>query len=140
MLEFSEIIYFLDLLFGFFRWFYNNEFKLVNNGYMKVRFSHDTIIIERENFNDIELGYAITVHKAQGSGFPYVITVCDNGSYTLLSKEWLYTAITRAKKYNVLIAQSYAVKSATGKTGVKDKRTWLGQLILDIFQNKCENI
>ena len=37
MLEFSEIIYFLDLLFGFFRWFYNNEFKLVNNGYMIIK-------------------------------------------------------------------------------------------------------
>ena len=37
MVNFSEIIYIIDLLFGFFRWFYNNEFKLVSVTYMVIR-------------------------------------------------------------------------------------------------------
>ena len=89
---------------------------------------------------DIELGYAITCHKCQGSGFPYVITVCDNGAYTLLSKEWLYTAITRARKYNVLIAQPGAVIRACGKTSVKEKRTWLKEFIINIFNNNGKTV
>ena len=37
MIDFSEIIFALDLILGFFRWFYNNESKLENNGYMIVK-------------------------------------------------------------------------------------------------------
>ena len=36
MIYFSEIIFIIDLIFGFFRWFYNNEFKLVSNKYMII--------------------------------------------------------------------------------------------------------
>lgn len=71
--------------------------------------------------------------NCQGSGIPYVITVCDWGSYTLLSKEWLYTAITRAKKFNTLIAQAPAVISACDHTSIVFKRTWLQDLLQDVF-------
>ena len=37
MIDFSEIIYILDLIFGFFRWYYNNEFKLVSNSQMIIK-------------------------------------------------------------------------------------------------------
>ena len=82
----------------------------------------------------------ILAGNCQGSGFPYVITVCDNGAYTLLSKEWLYTAITRARKYNVLVAQPGAVIRACGKTSVKEKRTWLKEFIINIFNNNGRTV
>ena len=37
MIDFSEIIYIIDLIFGFFRWYYNNEFKLVSNSHMIIK-------------------------------------------------------------------------------------------------------
>lgn len=82
----------------------------------------------------------IMAGNCQGSGFPYVITVCDNSAYTLLSKEWLYTAITRARKYNVLIAQPGAVIRACGRTGVKEKRTWLREFIINLFNNNGKTV
>lgn len=96
---------------------------------MLVDFMQGKIFIPRNNFLEIELGYAITCHSAQGSGFPYVITVCDNGSYILLSKEWLYTAITRSKKFNVLIGQPSAIIKACDTAGMELKRTWLKELL-----------
>lgn len=103
--------------------------EIMPNG-MWVDFMQGHIFIPRRNFYDLELGYAITCHSAQGSGFPYVITVCDNGSYILLSKEWLYTAITRSKKFNVLIGQPSAIIHACETNGMKYKRTWLRELLL----------
>lgn len=107
---------------------------------MIARFIQGDIFLARENFQDLELGYAITCHKIQGSGYPYVITVCDNGAYTLLSKEWLYTAITRARKYNVLVAQPGAVVRACGKTSVREKRTWLKEFVVNIFNNQGKTV
>ena len=100
---------------------------------MTVDFLQGRIFIPRINFIDLELGYAITCHSAQGSGFPYVITICDNSSYVLLSKEWLYTAITRSKVFNTLIGQPSAINRACNISGMKEKRTWLKDLIKDLL-------
>ncbi|MCG9578178.1 ATP-binding domain-containing protein [Vibrio tubiashii] len=43
----------------------------------------------------MELGYAITLHKAQGSQFPRIIIALQNGR--IVDRAWLYTAITRAE-------------------------------------------
>ena len=51
---------------------------------------------------DIELAYAITCHRAQGSAAASVIVMVENS--TLVTREWLYTAITRARETVVLIA------------------------------------
>lgn len=122
--------------------FNGNIGKITNitNLGITATFLQGEIFLPKENLIDLELGYAITCHKCQGSGFPYVITVCDNGAYTLLSKEWLYTAITRARKYNILVAQPGAVIRACGKTSVKEKRTWLREFIVNIFNNKGKTI
>ena len=112
--------------------------KISRSG-MEISFRQGVIWYPSEKFFELELGYAITCHKSQGSGFPYVITVCDTGSYILLSKEWLYTAITRAKKYNTLIGQPSAIRRACSVTGVKFKSTWLKDLILDSFENAGTN-
>lgn len=57
----------------------------------------------------IELGYAITTHKAQGSEFEYVIYCMSSGSAFLLNRQNLYTAVTRAKKMVIIIADRKAM-------------------------------
>lgn len=51
----------------------------------------------------LQLAYALTVHKSQGSEFPWVIVVCHSTHSFILRRELIYTAITRAKKGVVLI-------------------------------------
>lgn len=55
----------------------------------------DPIDITEDVFDCIELGYAITLHKAQGSQFPRVIVAVQKGRIS--DRAWLYTAITRAE-------------------------------------------
>lgn len=51
-----------------------------------------------------ELAYAMTVHKAQGKGYDYVILIIHSAMSIILSRNLLYTAITRAKKKCIIIA------------------------------------
>ena len=77
----------------------------------------------------IELGYAITVHKYQGSQAKVVIVAIDFNSYILLSRELLYTAITRASEKCVLIAQNSALRFAVTQEKTSQKLTHLCNLL-----------
>lgn len=97
------------------------------------------IIIKTEVLNTIELAYALTCHKLQGSESPYVIVGLDFTGRTLLTKEWLYTAITRAKKKCVLCAETRALSYAVKTSFVPKKRTFLKQFICEQFVNNVNN-
>ena len=58
---------------------------------------------EFSEFNEIELAYAITVHKSQGSEYPAVIIPVFKGPAMLMNRNLIYTAVTRAKKCVVLV-------------------------------------
>lgn len=88
------------------------------------------IAIKKEYWQDIMLGYAVTTHSFQGSQSPYVIVGLDMSAYTLLSREMLYTQLTRAKKYCILVGQINAIKKAVSTSRVSVKQTWLKELLL----------
>lgn len=58
---------------------------------------------------ELELAYAITIHKAQGSEYPAVILPVLNGPKVLMHRNLLYTAITRAKKCVVIVGNGYKI-------------------------------
>ena len=62
---------------------------------------------------DIELAYAITCHRAQGSAAAGVIVMVENSP--LVTREWLYTAITRARETVVLVATREDLQKAVGR-------------------------
>ncbi|MBR6484165.1 MAG: AAA family ATPase, partial [Clostridiales bacterium] len=64
-----------------------------------------TVIYDRKMLEDIDLSYAMTVHKAQGCEFDNVIIALGKMNYKLFSSKILYTAVTRGKK-NVSIVYS----------------------------------
>ncbi len=92
-------------------------------------FQWGVIMFPRSSVKDLELAYAITGHKLQGSESPYTIIGIDMSAYMMLTKEWLYTAITRARKYCILCAQNGAVATAINTSRVPYKQTLLSQLL-----------
>ena len=66
--------------------------------------------LDAEAGADIELAYAITCHRAQGSSATTVIVIVEDSP--LVTREWLYTAITRAKETVVLVADADALAGA----------------------------
>ena len=87
------------------------------------------MILPKKNWKDLELGYAITCHKAQGSQCKKVIVGLDFGSFIQLSREWVYTAMTRAIDKCYMVAQNNALRYAVSKNSISVKRTHLIKLL-----------
>lgn len=87
------------------------------------------MILPKKNWKDLELGYAITCHKAQGSQCKKVIVGLDFGSFIQLSREWVYTAMTRAIDKCYMVAQNNALRYAVSKNSISVKRTHLVKLL-----------
>lgn len=86
---------------------------------------------------NIELGYAITCHSAQGSQFPVVIGGIDYSMFIMLSKELLYTMVTRAEKKMYLCAQNKALTYAINQHQIVNRQTYLLE-ILEELNNKSK--
>ena len=92
--------------------------------------------VPEDAWNGIELGYAITTHKFQGSQSKYVIFGFDFSSYTLLTRELVYTGITRAQKKCYLICQTGALRYATAQQSVSTKQSHLQGCLYEVAHPK----
>ncbi len=106
--------------------------KYINSTYMVIDFNTiGQIIVPQKHWKYIELGYAATCHKFQGSQSQIVIIGIDFNAYMLLTKEWVYTALTRAQEYCVLCAENKALKYAITQNGVSNKKTHLKDMLVN---------
>lgn len=113
--------------------------KEIGPDYMIINLTEQgDIILPQENYDNLSLGYAITVHKKQGDSSPYVIGAIDSSSYALISKELLYTMITRARKYCVIVGQKKILQQAVRISRVKTKQTWLCELLQEAEASQKE--
>lgn len=87
------------------------------------------IVIHREDWNNIELAYAISGHKSQGGQFTHVIVGLDFNAFVMLNKEWVYTAMTRAKEKLDFVCVNKALRYAIPRSNVSVKQTFLKQLL-----------
>lgn len=82
---------------------------------------------------DFDLGWAITVHKSQGSEWPTVLVVIDDSSSArrICSREWLYTAISRASAMCVLIGNLSAAQMMARRPALLSRKTFLRELLTE---------
>lgn len=81
-----------------------------------VDFEGRLVTYSQAEAKDLSLAYAISVHKSQGSEFPFVIFVASTQHYMMLKKTLVYTAVTRAKKLCAIVGQDRAMKIAVKQT------------------------
>ena len=94
------------------------------------------VVIPDDYWDTIELNYCGTVHSNQGSQYDNVIIGLDFGAYALLTRELVYTAITRAKKKCIVVAQNSALRYAVGNKGLSKKQTHLIEALHDVAHPK----
>lgn len=91
----------------------------------------------RDIFDQLKLAYAISVHKSQGSEFDVVVIVLMGGSYTLMTKNLLYTAVTRAKKMSVIVGESRHMYSMVKNNYTAKRYTLLCDLLAEERDRQC---
>ncbi len=91
------------------------------------------------DINEIDLAYATTVHKSQGSEYQVVLMPIHKNQFVLLKRNLLYTAITRAKKYFLLIGHPDAVRMAVRQVDSSKRNTLLVQTLQEAFSQNNTN-
>ena len=83
------------------------------------------------NYSDLELAYAITVHKSQGSEYPIIIAVLPKSSPMMQTRNLIYTAITRASRMVILIGDKATLEKCVENDKHTKKNTGLAKILKD---------
>ncbi len=97
-----------------------------SDGAIQVKFDDEKEVwYEYSDLEQLEHAYAITVHKSQGSEFDVVIMPISQSSPMLLTRNLLYTAITRAKKLIIIIGSDKVIQFMIQNVDSKKRNTGL---------------
>ncbi|SDP30015.1 SF1B family DNA helicase RecD2 [Desulforhopalus singaporensis] len=88
-----------------------------------------TVTYQKDDIVELELAYAITVHKSQGSEFEAVIIPVLTQHFKMLYRNLVYTGVTRAKKLAVLVGTRKALAMAVKREDTAKRQTMLQQLL-----------
>ena len=96
---------------------------------IRVDLNGRIVELKNKERDALNLAYAITVHSSQGSQWERVICTFDTSMWVLLNVEMLYTAMTRASKHCVLIAEDKAIRQSIRTVEQKTKQTYLDRFL-----------
>lgn len=92
---------------------------------LSVDFEGRVVVYVGRELDALRLAYATSIHKSQGSEYPAVVIPLLTSHFPMLSRNLLYTAVTRAKRLCVLVADPRALRIALGEQRREQRRTGL---------------
>jgi len=92
---------------------------------MRVLYPRGEVTYGPREARDLTLAWAVTVHKAQGGEWPVVVLVCDRSHGSMLGRNLLYTAVTRAREALVVVGQSDQLRLAATRDADQQRVTGL---------------
>ncbi len=95
-----------------------------------VRFAEIEVTYEFSEVDELQLAYAMSVHKSQGSEYPVVVLVLTSGHYMMLQRNLLYTALTRARKLCVIVGEKRAIARAVKNDTATQRYTRLAERLV----------
>ena len=110
-----------------------------DDGYMVIVFDDDkTVEYPFANLDELDLAYAITVHKSQGSEFSFVIMPVCAYIPMLMSRNLFYTAITRARHMVILVGSEKTIMNMTANNSYTMRFTGLEERIVGAAKAAAE--
>lgn len=108
---------------------YNGDLGIVSKitpDYVEVIFDEEKIVKYESNIiEELELAYAITIHKSQGSEFPVGVMIITNGPPMLYTRNLLYTGVTRAKELLIILGKETLLSKMIDNVDTKKRNTGL---------------
>jgi exodeoxyribonuclease V alpha subunit len=98
-----------------------------NENQIIIKFDDRLVEYEKSELDEIDLAYATTIHKSQGSEYPVIIIPIATQHFTMLERNLLYTGVTRGRKLVILIGQKKALYLAVKQLSAKKRITSLEQ-------------
>ena len=95
------------------------------NGDVVVKIDEQKVNYQFRELDELRHAYAVTIHKSQGSEYPCVIIPMHTQHYVLLQRSLLYTAVTRAKKFAVIVGTQKALGLAVSRAESRERVTTL---------------
>src|SRR6059058_1649015 len=92
-----------------------------------VQFTERTVTYDYADLSELALAWAVTVHKSQGSEYPVVILSIFMQHYLLLSRNLLYTGLTRARQLAILVGPTKAIGMAVKRVMDRQRYTALAE-------------
>lgn len=90
-----------------------------------VRMEGRDVAYDESQADELTLSYACSIHKSQGSEYPAVVVPMVTSHFVMLSRNLLYTAVTRGKRLVVLVAEPRAVQIALAEARREERYTYL---------------
>jgi exodeoxyribonuclease V alpha subunit len=90
-----------------------------------IRFEGREVSYDYADLNEITLAWSITIHKSQGSEYPVVLLPIYMAHYVMLSRNLIYTGLTRAKKLAIVIGSHKAIDMAIKQVNQQERYTRL---------------
>ena len=87
--------------------------------------------------DELELAYAITIHKSQGSEYPAVVIPILTGPRPLMNRNLLYTAVTRAKSCVTIVGDEKTFAMMVQNVQEKQRYCGLKQRIRELFEQEA---
>lgn len=94
---------------------------------VQVDFDGRTVSYDFNELDELELAYAVTVHKSQGSEYRVVVIPMHTTHYVMLQRNLLYTGVTRGRKLVCLVGQKKAIMLAIRNANSKPRKSALDQ-------------
>ncbi len=96
---------------------------------LTVGFDDREVPYDSANVDELSLAYACTIHKSQGSEYPAVVMPLATSHFIMLSKNLVYTGVTRGKRLVILLAEPRALELALSVQRREERRSLLGHRI-----------
>ena len=105
----------------------------------QVQFENEEVTYDFSELDQLELSYALTIHKSQGSEYPAVVIVMHSSHYAMLKRNLLYTALTRAERMACIVGNRRGLFKAINTAPERQRYTHLRERLRRLLPTASED-